>query len=67
MSRELVEQFNTLIVKDYFVKEFVYIVDSWSGHKDFDMYSKIFNEKCKLFIIPSHSTFMVQLLDVFLF
>lgn len=67
MTRELVIQFNNEIIKFYFPKEFVYIVDSWSGHKDLDMYNELFGDNCKLFTIPPHCTPIVQPLDVFFF
>jgi hypothetical protein len=67
MTRELVVNCNEHIVKPIMKENFVYLVDSWSGHKDNYMYHEIFGDKCKFLQIPPHTTAFLQPLDVFFF
>ena len=67
MNKELVIEFNELVVKPNFVDKFLYIADSWSAQSDQELYYNIFGENCKLLIIPPHCTSLLQPLDVYFF
>ena len=68
MDKNLVKQFNELLLKSYVTNDFVLILDSWNGHKDEKIYQSAFdNNECKLIVIPPHCTPLIQPLDVFWF
>jgi hypothetical protein len=67
MTKELIVDFNNVVIKPHFNQEFVYIADSWTGHSDGDMYKEIFGKQCIFLKIPPHCTSLVQPLDVFFF
>jgi hypothetical protein len=44
------------------------MLDSWSGHKNYDLYEDMFNDlNCKQLVIPPKTTSLIQPADVFLF
>ena len=67
MTRDLVINFNEKIIRPLFKQNFIYLADSWSKHKDNEMYHDIFGGKCKFFQIPPRTTSFLQPLDVFFF
>jgi len=65
-KKKHVIEFNNDVPKPRVTGQFAYFIDSWSGHKDRTSFN-MFNNDCKLFIIPAGTTSIVQPLDVFSF
>lgn len=59
MTKELVSEFNIEIIKLQFSTDFVYLVDSWNGHTDEEIYTTIFENQCKFLKIPPHCTSLI--------
>ena len=68
MSKELVKKFTLEIIKPVVKENFILMLDSWSGHKNYDQYENMFNDlNCKLLVIPLKTTSLIQPADVFVF
>ena len=68
MSKELVKKFTLKIIKPVVKENFILMLDSWSGHKNYDQYENMFNDlNCKLLVIPLKTTSLIQPADVFVF
>jgi hypothetical protein len=64
MSKELVKKFTLEIIKPVVKENFILMLDSWSGHKNYDQINDL---NCKPLVIPPKITSLIQPADVFVF
>jgi hypothetical protein len=68
MNKSLIKKFAAEIIKPIINKDFVLMLDSWSGHNKSDIYDDIFQDfKCNLRVIPPGTTYFLQPLDKLVF
>jgi hypothetical protein len=52
IDKNLVKQFNEEFLKSYVKEDFVLLIDSWNGHKDYQFYENAFDDiNCYLLVI----------------
>lgn len=68
LTKQLVKVFAQSVIKPNVDKDFILLLDSWSGHNKIDLYEDFFNDiNCNLKIIPPGTTSYIQPCDTVLF